>query len=105
MKRLIKQEKSILLIFLFFSMFLISSCANKEVVDACLEGHTYGFWGGLLHGIIAPFDLVAMLFRDDVTVYAQNNNGAWYAFGFILGSGGWGILGSKSAESKRKRKK
>ncbi|HKL08146.1 MAG TPA: hypothetical protein VJ896_05180 [Bacteroidales bacterium] len=85
-------------------LLLFSSCANKESVDACLEGHTYGFWGGLLHGIIAPFDLIAMLFRDDITVYAQNNNGAWYAFGFLIGSGGWGILGGKgAASSKRKR--
>jgi hypothetical protein len=87
------------------SLILLSSCANKEVVDACLEGQTYGFWGGLLHGIIAPFDLIAMLIRDDVTVYAQNNNGAWYAFGFILGSGGWGILGSKGANSKRRKRR
>ncbi len=88
----------------FAGLLLLSSCANKEVVDACLEGQTYNFWGGLLHGIIAPFDLIAMLFRDDVTVYAQNNSGAWYAFGFILGSGGWGILGSKGASSKRRRR-
>ena len=85
-------------------IILFSSCANKEVVDACLKGQTYGFIGGLWHGIIAPFDLIAMLFRDDITVYAQNNNGAWYAFGFILGSGGWGILGSKGAERKKRRR-
>src|SRR6056297_263298 len=87
------------IIFLFFS-----SCAQKESVDDCLEGHTYGFWGGLLHGIIAPFDLIAMLFSDDVTVYAQNNNGAWYAFGFLIGSGGWGILGGKGAASNKRRR-
>jgi hypothetical protein len=85
-----------LVIFMF-----LPSCAKKEAVDACLQGHTYGFWGGLWHGIIAPFDLIAMLFREDVTVYAQNNNGAWYAFGFLLGSGGWGILGGRSAASKK----
>ena len=87
------------------ALFILSSCANKEVVDACLEGYTYGFWGGLWHGIIATFDLVAMLFRDDVTVYAQNNNGAWYAFGFLIGSGGWGILGGKGACSSRRKRK
>lgn len=83
-------------------VLLMSSCAKSEVVDTCLTGHQYNFWGGLWHGIIAPFDLVVMLFRDDVTVYAQNNNGAFYAFGFLLGSGGWGILGGKGAK-KRKR--
>jgi hypothetical protein len=88
------------------AIMFLTSCANKEYVEACLEGYTYGFWGGLWHGIIAPIDLVVSLFRDDVTVYAQNNNGAWYAFGFIIGSGGWGILGSKGASSgKRRRRK
>ncbi|MFC2152836.1 hypothetical protein ACFLSE_09960 [Bacteroidota bacterium] len=97
------RRKSFVLLALIGAIIL-SSCANKEVVDACLEGYTYGFWGGLWHGIIAPFDLVVMLFRDDVTVYAQNTNGAWYAFGFILGSGGWGILGSKGACRKKRRR-
>ena len=92
----------LLLVILLASSFLLSGCAQKEVVDACLEGHTYGFWGGLLHGIIAPFGLIGMLFQDDVTMYAQNNNGAWYAFGFLLGSGGWGLLGGHSAGKKRR---
>ncbi|HSH51459.1 MAG TPA: hypothetical protein VK982_07015 [Bacteroidales bacterium] len=96
--------KIMLLMIGVITLLLLSSCANKEVVDACLEGHTYGFWGGLLHGIIAPFDLIAMLFRDDVTVYAQNNNGAWYALGFLIGSGGWGILGGKGVASSKRRR-
>lgn len=86
----------------FILMAVLASCANKEVVTDCLYGHTYGFWGGLWHGIIAPVDLVISLFRDDFTVYAQNNNGAWYAFGFLIGSGGWGFLGSKGASRKKR---
>jgi hypothetical protein len=82
-------------------LFLLSGCANKEIVTPCLNGHTFGFLGGLLHGFIAPFDLIAMLFTDNVTVYAQNNNGTWYAFGFLLGSGGWGFLGGKGASRRR----
>jgi hypothetical protein len=42
-----------------------------------------------------------MLFRNDFTVYAQNNNGAWYAFGFVIGSGGWGFLGNRAASKKK----
>lgn len=103
MKRKYQPKKITLFLTGLIILFLFASCANKEVVDACLEGPTYGFWGGLLHGIIAPFDLIAMLFRDDVTVYAQNNNGAWYAFGFIIGSGGWGILGGKSTNKRHRR--
>ena len=80
---------------------ILSGCAHNEIVAACLKGHQYGFWGGLWHGIIAPVDLVVMLFRDDITFFAQNNNGAWYAFGFLIGSGGWGFLGGKSASRRR----
>lgn len=79
-----------------FSLLILSGCANKEVVTECLSGQTYGFWWGLWHGIIAPVDLVLMLFRDDITVYAPNNNGIWYAFGFVIGSGGWGFFGGRS---------
>jgi len=83
-------------------ILLLTGCANNEVVTACLKGHTYGFWGGLLHGIIAPIDLIVMLWRNDVSVFAQNNNGAWYAFGFILGSGGWGFMGGHGASRGRR---
>ena len=75
---------------------LLSGCAHNEIVTPCLTGYTYGFLGGLWHGIIAPIDLVMMLFKNDVTVYAQNNNGALYAFGFLIGSGGWGVFGNKA---------
>jgi hypothetical protein len=76
---------------LFLFLVIACSCSNREVVTPCLHGHTYGFLGGLWHGFIAPFDLFGMLFWDDISVFAQNNNGAWYAFGFLLGSGGWGF--------------
>ena len=81
---------------------LFGSCANREVITGCLHGQTYGFWWGLWHGIIAPIDLVLMLFRDDIAVFAPNNNGAWYAFGFILGSGGWGFLGGNRASGRKR---
>jgi len=94
--------KKILLysIFVVILFTLLSSCADREVVKTCLEGHTYGFWGGLWHGLIAPFDFIGMLIWDDVTMYAQNNNGGWYAFGFLLGSGGWGFLASNNSNDK-----
>ncbi len=82
-------------------VLLLSSCAHNQSVAECLKGQPYGFWSGLLHGFIAPFDLIGMLFRDDVTFFAQNNNGAWYAFGFLVGSGGWGFLGGRGASRRR----
>lgn len=79
---------------------LLCSCAHKEIVTDCLKGHTYGFFGGLWHGIIAPFDLIGMLIWKDVTLFAQNNNGFWYAFGFLIGSGGWGLVGGRGIAGK-----
>lgn len=96
------KRNGITLILLGFLLIVLSSCAQREVVTDCLTGHTYGFFGGFWHGLIAPFDLVAMLWRNDVTVFAQNNNGFWYGFGFLIGSGGWGFLGAKGSSRTRK---
>jgi len=101
MKSLVYSNRIFVTILIFAGIVVLTGCANQEIVAPCLTGHTYGFLGGLLHGFIAPFDLIAMLFRDDITVYAPNNNGAWYAFGFLLGSGGWGFFGGNRS-SRRK---
>lgn len=86
-----------------FVIILFASCTNTENIEACLDGKQFGFWNGLWHGIIAPIDLVLMLFRDDISVYATNNNGAWYAFGFLIGSGGWGVVGGKGLAGKKNK--
>ncbi len=94
--------------YLFFlllaAVIILSGCAQNEAVEPCLTGHKYGFFGGLWHGFIAPFDFIAMLFNNEITMFAQNNNGGLYALGFLLGSGGWGFFGSKGATRVRKRK-
>ena len=89
-------------VILFLSIILLSGCANSEAIEQCLTGHRYGFFGGLWHGFIAPFDFIGMLFDKEITMYAQNNNGGLYALGFLLGSGGWGFFGSKGASRVRK---
>ena len=91
-----KNTKIFFIAILLLGTFLVIGCADNESVTACVQGHTYGFFGGLWHGIIAPFDLIGMIFTDNVTVYAPNNSGWWYAFGFLLGSGGWGFLGGRA---------
>ena len=95
-------KKYLFLIFILSSFILFTGCANNEVVSQCLTGHTYGFFGGLWHGFIAPFDFIGMLFNNKITMYAQNNNGGLYALGFLLGSGGWGFFGSKGATRVRR---
>lgn len=95
-----KNNSRKLILFLSFGLILVyaTGCAKSEVVDQCLTGHQYGFFGGLWHGFIAPFDFIAMLFNDNITMYAQNNNGGLYALGFLLGSGGWGFFGGKGVK-------
>lgn len=85
-------------------LLLFSGCADNESVDACLTGHKYGFFGGLWHGFIAPFDFIGSLFDDTITMYAQNNNGGLYALGFLIGSGGWGFFSSRGATRVRTKK-
>lgn len=77
-------------------LVLMASCASVEPIDPCLEGKTYGFLWGILHGLIAPIALIVSFFDKDTVMFAQNNTGAWYGLGFLIGSGGWGILASKS---------
>jgi hypothetical protein len=94
-------SQKFLFFFLLLSVVLFTGCANNEFVSQCLTGHTYGFFGGLWHGFIAPFDFIGMLFNNKITMYAQNNNGGLYALGFLLGSGGWGFFGGKGATKVR----
>ncbi|HEX2969935.1 MAG TPA: hypothetical protein VHO46_12620 [Bacteroidales bacterium] len=94
----ISNYRNILWLLLPLGIITLSGCANNESVTACLSGHEYGFFGGLWHGFIAPFDFIGMLFNDEITMYAQNNNGGLYALGFLIGSGGWGFFGGKGAK-------
>lgn len=86
------------LILTSFLFVAITSCADVEQIKPCLDGHTYGFWGGLWHGIIAPFSFIGYLFTDDIGVWAMNNNGGWYTFGFMLGIGAF--TGSATSAAK-----
>jgi len=80
----------------------LTSIQFQTAITCVQECHTYGFWGGLWHGMIAPLDFIGMLiWPDDVTMYAQDNNGGWYAFGFCWGAG---IFFGSSYESGRRVK-
>lgn len=71
--------------------FLLTGCADVSNVKTCLlpTEYTYGFFGGVWHGMTAQFAFIGSLFSDEIAIYAINNNGAWYNFGYV---GGLGIM-------------
>lgn len=78
--------------------FLFTGCADVSPhVETCITSSPYGFWGGLWHGMIAVFAFIGSLFTDDIAIYAYNNNGGWYDFGFVLGIGALGISATKAS--------
>ncbi len=96
-----KQRKLFFLFATLFACILFVSCAGKEPIEGCLSGHQYGFLYGLIHGFITPISFITGLFRDNVTIYAVNNTGSWYDFGFLLGSSGWGFMAGNRSKGKR----
>ena len=79
-----------IIIILLTLVLILPSCADVSNVEQCLplEPEPYGFWSGLWHGMISPIAWIGSLFMDDVAIYAVNNNGGWYDFGFVMGIGG-----------------
>ena len=101
MKNLFSKSPVIPVFVVFITvLFLFSACAETADVTACVTNEPSGFLGGLWHGIIAPFSFFVSLFSDDIAMYAVNNNGGWYDFGFVLGAGI--LFGGGSRASKRK---
>lgn len=88
--------------FLLAGSLLTLSCAQAIDVQQFVETEPYGFWSGLWHGVIAPCTFFISLFVEDVAIYAVNNTGGWYDFGFVLGTG---ILFGGSRKRRRRRKK
>lgn len=86
--------------FLFFATILLlmaTGCA-----DAVPEREApYGFFSGLVHGLILPFSFIVSLFDADTVIYSVFNNGGWYDFGFVLGASL--VLGGGGSASKRRK--
>lgn len=87
---------------------LLASCTAEPVdVSNCVDTtDPAGFWLGLWHGMILPFSFMLSLFTDTIQIYAFNNTGGWYDFGFVFGASM--ILGGSSSgarEGIRRKKK
>jgi hypothetical protein len=65
----------------------MSCTAEPQYIAECVNSTGAGFFKGVWHGIISPVTLIWQLFSDDVVMYAVNNLGGRYDFGFLLGAG------------------
>jgi hypothetical protein len=74
-------ELAVLLVMLVF----LTACAAGDA--RFTSSAPAGFWGGIWHGMIAPFAFVIGLFSNGVEIYERANNGGWYDLGFLLGIG------------------
>lgn len=80
--------KKVLLVLLVSVLFI--GCADVTPIQECLTGDPYGFWSGIWHGWTAPFSFVGSIFSDNIAIYAVDNTGGWYDFGFVVGIGSLG---------------
>jgi hypothetical protein len=86
-------------------LLLATGCASPEAIEPCLNpGNADGFLMGIVQGFIAPVTFVVSFFINDVAMYAVNNSGWLYDFGFLIGIGGFsgGIFKSRKRARRRR---
>lgn len=88
------------IVILLTAIIVLTGCADVTPIDNCVTNEPYGFLSGLWHGIIAPLSFIGSIFIDDIAMYAVNNNGGWYDFGFVIGAGILFGGGSKATNRK-----
>ena len=99
----VSMSKHTITIIALLAVLCLTACAAGPNASegTVAAGSIAGFWLGLWHGIIAPIAFVISLFVDTVHLYEVQNKGAWYNFGFVLGSGI--LFGGSSQASQRRR--
>ncbi|NLE16821.1 MAG: hypothetical protein GX626_13250 [Spirochaetales bacterium] len=85
-------KRSLLVIALALGLvLLLGGCLATQTSEPASK--VAGFFLGVWHGWMAPIALVVRLFKPEVRIYAVNNAGWWYEFGFYLAIvGGFGTL-------------
>jgi|TARA_R110000851_G_scaffold145114_5_gene284453 hypothetical protein len=83
-----KTKTTVIALGVLLVIFIFASCANQASV---LSTNPYGFWSGLWHGVVTPVSFIGSLFSDSIAVYACDNSGGLYDFGFLIGIGGLGF--------------
>jgi len=80
-----KTKKIQIACLLFLIIVISTSCAPGNYTS-----HEYGFFGGIIHGIVIVFAIIGKLFGSGYGIYAEHNTGFTYWLGFIIGIGGLG---------------
>lgn len=101
MRRVVRALLTLLAVILLLALTSCAAGPNVQQNVADPAGRVAGFWLGLWQGMISPIAFVISLFSDRVNLYEIHNNGNWYNFGFVFGSG---ILLSGGAAGARKRR-
>ena len=71
------------------TLALMSGCADPAALHESVTDDPAGFWFGLWNGFTIVFAFIGSLFWDDIAIYAVNNKGGLYDFGFVLGASLW----------------
>lgn len=83
-------------------MLTLTSCLPSTLGN---QEEKAGFFLGIWHGWIAPISLIVRLFKPETRIYAMNNTGWWYEFGFymaiISGFGGLSLIRGKRKDHDR----
>lgn len=74
-----------LIVLIFLSVIVLTSCATSFDITGTPVIHNYGFFGGLWHGVISPISLLGKLLGGQVDMYSSQNVGSLYDLGFMLG--------------------
>jgi hypothetical protein len=88
-----KRNKTLFpVILLMFGLFIVASCAPAPICeDPTFGTPEFGFFRGILHGLVFPIALLGKLFGFSTGLYALNNTGFFYWLGFLIGFGPLGI--------------
>ncbi|MCB0705937.1 MAG: hypothetical protein KDC34_11530 [Saprospiraceae bacterium] len=98
-----KKTLGSILLFVFI-VILISSCAPEAIcAEDVATQKAYGFFGGLIHGVLLPFAVFGKMFGINTGIYAVNNTGLLYWLGYFIGIGTIGGGGAYGG-SRRRRK-
>ena len=82
-----KNSIGLVILAIVATLLMLIGCADVTHVEQCIPKgeHTYGLFGGTWHGLISGPAFLGSLIWDDIAIYAINNNGSWYNFGFVGG--------------------